>query len=196
MTPIDQLARSLVPEPQAQRAETRPQCHRCNRREHRARRMAALEVVVRNPGTQVVDMVKPDIAREPLQDLWQAQERAALERGDGVVPVLGALPVGVLILVLHIKQPYAASAGAEHDRALQDEVGHEPENGAHHADHRKKRDVGVAHRSSFAVGSVLAGESLQAEEEHERRHNKQHKRNYPYNNTINIKSNHSRRRKE
>ena len=65
--------------------------------------MAGLEVVVGNAGTQMVDVMNTDVAGEPLEDLWQFVEGAALEGGGGVVPVFTALPIDVLELVLDIK---------------------------------------------------------------------------------------------
>src|SRR3712207_6141681 len=66
--------------------------------------MAALQVVVRDPRAEVVDVVVADVPAEPLQHLRQLEERAAADRRVGVVPALAALPVGVLELVLDVEE--------------------------------------------------------------------------------------------
>ena len=68
-------------------------------------------MVVGNTRAQVVDMMKPDVAGEPLQDSWQLIKGTALKRRCGVIPVLGPRPIGALELMLHVEQPQADGAG-------------------------------------------------------------------------------------
>jgi len=70
----------------------------------------ALKVVVGDACAEVVDVMQADVAREELQELWQLQITAAAQRGVRVAPVAGALPIGVLELVLHVEQPDAGRA--------------------------------------------------------------------------------------
>ena len=69
--------------------------------------VGALQVVVRDPRVEVVDVVQADVAGEELQRLRQLQVRAALKRGVVVAPAVVALPVDVLELMLDVEQPDA-----------------------------------------------------------------------------------------
>src|SRR5690606_4444965 len=55
--------------------------------------VARLQVVVGYPGAQVMDVVEPDVAGDPLQHLGELVVRAALHRRERVVPLRGVLPV-------------------------------------------------------------------------------------------------------
>ena len=61
--------------------------------------VGALQVVVRDAGLEVMDMMQTDIAREELQQFGELQIRAPTKGGFGIAPLTLALPVGVLKLV-------------------------------------------------------------------------------------------------
>ena len=67
-TEPNQLPVLLVPQTKRRRLQTRGQCNWLYLREEFIRIVTLLQVVVGNEGAQMVDMMKPDIAREPLQD--------------------------------------------------------------------------------------------------------------------------------
>src|SRR5918997_168423 len=89
-----------VPELESRGAQPVPQGERRDVVENRILVVRALEVVVRDLRGQVVHVVEPDVAREELERLRQAEVRASAQGGVGVAPALRALPVGVLKLVL------------------------------------------------------------------------------------------------
>lgn len=61
----------FVPQAIREGSETAEQCDRLDCPEEGIRIMTALKIVVRNTRAQVVDMMEPDITREPLEDSWQ-----------------------------------------------------------------------------------------------------------------------------
>ena len=78
--------------------------------------VAALEVVVRNLRAEMMQVVIADVPREPLENAREFVERTPLQCRRRVVPVLSPLPIGVLELVLHVKQPDAGRRGEQHDQ--------------------------------------------------------------------------------
>ena len=76
----------------------------------------ALQVVVRDLGAQVVDVVEADVAGEELEGLRQLQVGAPAQRRVRVAPALAALPVDVLELVLDIEEPDACGPGEDRRR--------------------------------------------------------------------------------
>ncbi len=76
--------------------------------------MGLAQPVVGDPRAEVVDVVEADAAGHPVEHPGQAVERAARERGRGVVPVLARGPVRPLVLVLHVEEEDAAGGGEEH----------------------------------------------------------------------------------
>jgi len=65
--------------------------------------MASFEIVIGNPRAQMVNVMKPDVAREPLQNPWKLVERTALQRRLCVIPFFTPLPINPFKLVLHIE---------------------------------------------------------------------------------------------
>ena len=68
-----------------------------------------------------MQVVNADVAGEPHQGLRQIVEGASVQGGLGMRPVGLMLPMGVLELVLHIKQPDADGGADEDNRQLNGE---------------------------------------------------------------------------
>src|SRR4051794_20369713 len=85
-------AATLVPELQARGPYAIGDRQRRNGAEQVEFLVRASEVVVRDSGAEVVDVVVADVASEVAQQRGQLQERAAADRGVGVVPVAAVLP--------------------------------------------------------------------------------------------------------
>src|ERR1700678_1371676 len=102
-TEPNQLPVLLVPQTKRRRLQTRGQCNWLDLREEFIRIVTLLQVVVGNEGAQMVDMMKSDIAREPLQDSRQFVERAALQCSFRVIPLVAALPVSPFKLMLYVE---------------------------------------------------------------------------------------------
>ncbi len=111
----DELSAVLVPELQVDAPHGLPDREHGYLAKDLVLVVGALEVVVRNPRVEVVDVVQADVPAEELENLRQLQVRTALKCGLGVAPVIGALPVRVLELVLDVEQPDSGRAG-EHRR--------------------------------------------------------------------------------
>src|SRR5882672_145611 len=106
-----QFATLFIPETEGERFEAGKQRDRLHRLKQRLRFVALLQVIIRNPRAEMMNVMKPDVARKPLQHLGQFVERTALQRRPGVIPVVATFPVNVLELMLHVKQPHACRAG-------------------------------------------------------------------------------------
>ena len=59
-----------------------------------------LQVIVRNPRSQVMNVMQADVSREPLQHLGQSIVRTSLQCRLDRAPLVVADPIGVLKLVL------------------------------------------------------------------------------------------------
>lgn len=76
---------------------------------------AGRQVVVGYPGTQVVDVVKADVARQPLKQLGQAVIGTTLNGGKQVVPLVFPGFVVFLVLMLDVEEPEGDDAKTEND---------------------------------------------------------------------------------
>ena len=79
---------------------------------------ALAKPVIRNPGRHVMQVVVADVAAEPVQDRRQIVVGTALDRRTLDAPVIAAGPVGVLELVLHVKEPDARCSRQEKYRQV------------------------------------------------------------------------------
>src|SRR5689334_11710040 len=122
--------------------------------------MTFLELVIRDPWAQVVDVMETDIACEPLQQLGKLVERAAVHAGVEELPLRMALPVGGVEIVLHVKEPDSRAAGDQQNRDL-DQQESCPTNFEHEpADEWGDRDIGPDHTTSFAFARVFFEKAL------------------------------------
>ena len=101
------LALFFIPQVQPQRLKARPERDGGHIHELGVLLHTALERVVRDARAEVMNMVKADIAGEPLEHLGQLEIRAAAQRGGGVVPFFVLGPVGAFELVLDVEHPDA-----------------------------------------------------------------------------------------
>lgn len=85
--------------------------------------MACLQTIIGDAGQQMMNMMKADIAREPLQDRWQFEIGTSLKRGAKRGPVWLAHPFGGFKSVLDGKEPYAGYRGGNHYKKLYQENG-------------------------------------------------------------------------
>ena len=68
-------------------------------------------------------MVVSDVARQEVHNAGKLVERSALDGGGQVVPVLGPLHVGMLMLVLHVEEPESNDAKEEDNGPLDNQEG-------------------------------------------------------------------------
>ena len=142
MPETDQLALLLVPQVQPQRFQAAPKRDRRHILELRVLFHTLLQRIVRDARAQVVDVVEPNVASEPLQHLRQLEVRAAADRSGRVIPLLVALPVGALELVLNIEHPDPAQAAHKRHRQLDQQERLDPD--------RQRRDNQQCHDEQVA----------------------------------------------
>src|SRR5687767_1024804 len=118
MAKANQLSALLVPETKCESLETSEQRDGLYALKKRIGFVAALQIVVGNARTQMVDVVKANVAREPLENFRQLVERTAFECRSCVVPILPAFPIDVLELMLHVEQPHSRRASHHEDDQL------------------------------------------------------------------------------
>ena len=128
VTIADQLAPLLIPETKGEGFEAGKQRDGFDSLEQRLGPVTFLQVVIWNPGAQMVDVMKADVAGEPLQYLRQFVKRASLQRSRCVIPFATAFPIDSLELMLHVEQPHPCRPGRHEHRQLNDQVRLEPEN--------------------------------------------------------------------
>lgn len=68
---------------------------------------AFAQAIVRYLAADVMDVVEANMARQPVQHRRQIVEGAALQRCYMEIPIRAGRPIGVLELVLNVKQPQA-----------------------------------------------------------------------------------------
>ena len=112
--------------------------------------MRALQVVVGDACIEVMHMVKTDVAREELKRPWQAHVRASAQRGFCVAPIVGALPVGILELVLDIEHPDAHRAGQQSGRRLDQQQFSPADRPPERTKQQDERQVGGEHTAPHA----------------------------------------------
>ena len=106
MAVAHQLAPLFIPETEREGFKAGKQRYGFNRLKQRLRFVAFLEMIIRNARAEMVNVMKANVAGEPLQQFGKFVKRAAIQRGRGVIPILAAFPVNSLELMLNIKQPH------------------------------------------------------------------------------------------
>src|SRR6266404_2532821 len=89
----------FVPEAEGQRFEARKERNRLHRLEEGFGAMTLLQMIIRDARAQVMNVVKADVARKPLQHFRQLVKGASFQRRLAVVPAGAALPMSVFELV-------------------------------------------------------------------------------------------------
>src|SRR4029077_18394333 len=97
----------LVPEREAKTTKAAAECQAIDAAQLGVVAQHLRQAIARDPAAQVVDMVHPDIGREPSQDWRQLEIGAAVQSTLVEAPSGAALPDGVLELMLDVKQPDA-----------------------------------------------------------------------------------------
>src|SRR5258708_21029143 len=146
----------LVPEPEAEGLQAPQERDRRDGLKERLRFVAFLQMIVGNPRAEMMDVMKTDISRKPLQHPGELVVRAAFERRLGVIPILPAFPVNDLELMLNIKQPNACRSGETHEGELEQQVSAESEDRAQADDHPQQQEMGPANAQSLAARGIRA----------------------------------------
>ena len=118
----NQLTLLFVPKTKREAFKAGKQGNRFNGLKQRLRFMAFLEMIIRDACAEMMNVMKPDIAGEPLQDFRKFIEGTALKRCGEVIPLAPALPVNPLELVLDVEQPHSDGSRHGHDSQLEEEV--------------------------------------------------------------------------
>ncbi len=144
----DQSAGFLVVEAQAQRPQALGQRQLVHLLEHGLLAEALREPVIGDRRAQVMDMVKADVAGEPVQNSRQRIHRAALQRDRHVIASIAALPVDPVELVLDVEQPDTGGARDGEGGDQQQKRGGDSEGDEECAESGDQREVGEVNASS------------------------------------------------
>src|SRR3989442_13203917 len=106
-------------------------------------------------GAQVMDMMDPDAAGEPLQESGQLVKGAPLDGRFREAPLLPPLPVHSFELMLHVKQPEADRPGDHHDGKLNHQVRLDADGDAHEDRDRQEGRVRPVYASALTLPDRL-----------------------------------------
>ena len=98
-----------------------------------------------------------------------------MERGFGVVPLGLVLPVGILVLMLHVEEPGAHAGGQERHRQMDQEECLPPDHRHDHQDQRQDRRVVPPDGGTLAVARALVDAEGQPLHDHEVNRRRDHK---------------------
>jgi len=115
MPKADELPAFLIPKMKLGRVQAAPDGDGLHILENRMCSVTSLQIIIGDTGAEVMDVVKPNIAREPLESLGQTIERTALEGGNCVIPCFTALPVRPVELMLNVEHPDTNCPGHRRD---------------------------------------------------------------------------------
>jgi hypothetical protein len=172
----DQFLLLFIPQVEAQGFQAGAQGDRLDALKELMRVVALLQIIIGNARTQVMNMVKANVAREPLQNFRQFVERTALEGRRGEVPFARAFPVGVFKLVLDIEHPDADGAAHGGNRQLDEQVGFEAKKEAERRHHGENREIHPIDGMALAFVGLGGGKTLPDQKEVKRGKNEQHER--------------------
>lgn len=107
----DEPTRVFIPEREAQCGEALAQRHDGRAMKYGILVVTLLKIVVRNPRAEMMDVMKADAARNPLQNAGETEKGASRDGGGSVIPPLVLFPICTLELVLHEEEPEARGDG-------------------------------------------------------------------------------------
>src|ERR1043165_5094981 len=164
----DELLAAFVPKAKGEGFEAGKEGDGFDGLKERFGAMAFLEVIVRNRRAQVMDVMKADVAGEPLQDFRQFVEGASLERSRAVIPIGAAVPMKVFEWVLDVKEPHARRAGHADGYDVKDKISFPAEGEAECNANEEYPEVGAEDGAFFARAGAGADQALFEEENVER----------------------------
>src|SRR5688500_11417006 len=154
MSVPNELPALLVPEAKPERSQAGYQRDGRDLLKQPVALVTSLQVVVGNARAQVVDVMKADVARQPLQHLRQLVVGAAAQCGRRVVPVVAAFPINAIELMLHVEQPESDAAGDRHRDRLHEQIGHDTEDPAEQPHSNEEHQVQLQHRAAASLVSL------------------------------------------
>ena len=112
----------FVPQAEGERFETGGQGERLNGLKQGFGAVAFFQMIIRDAGAQMVNVVKSDVAGKPLQQARELIEGTAFQSGFGIIPFLAALPIDSIKLMLHVEEPESGGTGDHQGRELQQQI--------------------------------------------------------------------------
>lgn len=138
----DESLSLLIPQIHLKGAQAGSNRKRLDRLEFGYRIVAILKIVVGDSGLDMMDMMQPDAAGEPLKDSWQFVVGAARQRSGQRIPLLMPSPIPSVKLMLDIEHPYPKRTGDQQDRQLNLHVGPKADRQARHPDESHQCEIG------------------------------------------------------
>jgi len=135
--------------------------------------MAFLQLVVGDLRAEVMDVMETDVTREPLQDLGELVEGAAIHTGLEELPILVAFPIGRLKVMLYVEQPHARAASHEQNGDLNQQICLPADVINSPADKGEEGDVRPDHAVLFAYAGTLFPKAVTKREDDQRANSEQ-----------------------
>ena len=176
MPKADELPAFLIPKMKPGRVQAAPERDGLHILENRMRSVTSLQIIIGDAGAEVMDVVKPNIAREPLESLGQTVERTALERGNCVIPCVTALPVRPFELMLNVEHPDTNCPGHDRDWQLDEQIHLPAEHPAQRESHAQNSEVSPPNRPPLPRLCLPRRKSLPEDEKKNWRDDQEHKR--------------------
>jgi hypothetical protein len=174
MAVTDQFLALFVPETQAEGFQTREQRDGLHCLKKRIGLVAFFQVVIGNAGAEMVNMMKPNVAGEPLQNLRQLVEGTALQGRRREVPILSAFPINALELMLNIKHPYARATSRHERNELNEQISLEAKNQTQDDGHSEDGQIHRINGMPFPPTGLGRRKPLPDHKQEQRRNDKQY----------------------
>jgi len=136
--------------------------------------VACLQPVAGHLRAQMMDVVEPDISRNPLQHPGQGVERAAFQSRPREIPPVPGFPIDALELVLNVKQPHACRRCRYDDRQSDDQKRLPAHQQPQPAQEHEQRQIGKDDAPELAFARAPRGDPVQ-QGEHGRGPNREKK---------------------
>jgi hypothetical protein len=125
---------------------------------HRRIAMCLAQVVVRDGGAEMMNVVVTYIASEPMQHARQAVISTAFDSREHIVPVVFAVLIDILILMLYVEKPQRISAKEKEVDELHQEEFFEAEEVTQCEVHYHESDIAESDTLPHFLKTILAQE--------------------------------------
>src|SRR6476646_3210307 len=141
LTERDEPLLTFLPQHESHTPETLKQRKPANAVQFRVVAQHERQSVTGDSAAQMMNVMNPNIGREPAQQAWQGVVRAAVKRHVLQIPGSVAGPFGILELVLDVEQPDTGRGRQQYDRQMNEQERTDPNQPYHRGDDRRDRDI-------------------------------------------------------
>lgn len=177
-TESDDLVLFFVPQPQDEKTKTMQQRYRLHRLKQRYFLLHFIQTVVRYARAEMMNVMEADVAAEELKDFRKFVVRTPLQCGFEEIPLFVMLPVRIIELVLHVKEPQSEHPREPDHREHNANEGNKSDQHAHPGSDRDKRNGRPMHASFFPRTGMVRRKPV-SNIEHHQRSGKDHRHRIP-----------------